>query len=116
MKEEKWSLFSICLTILSVIIGSPFMLAADATATVAVTEGGAQASPGQAGVESQVPGQATTVSGAASATGGVGGDGLVQPDIDKDIFLIGTDETVLDGIMRKAKGKSVFIVLKLTTT
>lgn len=103
LKEEKWSLFSICLTILSVIIGSPFMLAAEATATVAVTENGAQASPGQAGVESQVPGQATTVSGAASASGGVGGDNLIQPDIDNDIFLIGTDETVLDGIMRKAK-------------
>lgn len=103
IKSEKWSILSVCLTVLSVIIGSPFMLAADATATVVVTENGAQASPGQAGVNSQVPGQATTVSGVEQATGGVGGDGIIQSDIDNQIFLIGTDETVLDGIMRKAK-------------
>lgn len=78
------------------------MLAAEG-ATVAVTEDGAQAQPGHTGAETQIPGQATTVSGVGQATGGVGGDGLIQPDIDAQIFEIGTDETVLDGIMRKAK-------------
>ena len=103
-KKEKWTIFSIMLTVLSVIIGSPAMLAADAT--VPVTEDQSpKPSPGQAGVETQLPGQPTTVSGVAEATGGVGGDGLVQPDIDEQITLIGTDEFVLDGLMRRAKRK-----------
>lgn len=104
LKKEKWTIFSIMLTVLSVIIGSPAMLAADAT--VPVTENpSTKPSPGQAGVETQLPGQPTTVSGVAEATGGVGGDGLVQPDIDEQITLIGTDEFVLDGLMRRAKRK-----------
>lgn len=104
LKKEKWTIFSIMLTVLSVIIGSPAMLAADAT--VPVTEDpSSKPSPGQAGVETQLPGQPTTVSGVAEATGGVGGDGLVQPDIDEQITLIGTDEFVLDGLMRRAKRK-----------
>lgn len=78
------------------------MLAAEG-ATVAVTKGGAQAQPGHTGAETQIPGQATTVSGVEQATGGVGDDGIIQPEIDAQIFEIGTDETVLDGIMRKAK-------------
>lgn len=104
LKKEKWTIFSIMLTVLSVIIGSPAMLAADAT--VPVTEDPSpKPSPGQAGVETQLPGQPTTVSGVAEATGGVGGDGLIQPDIDEQITLIGTDEFVLDGLMRRAKRK-----------
>ena len=104
LKKEKWTIFSIMLTVLSVIIGSPAMLAADAT--VPVTEGPSpKPSPGQEGVETQLPGQPTTVSGVAEATGGVGGDGLIQPDIDEQITLIGTDEFVLDGLMRRAKRK-----------
>lgn len=104
LKKEKWTIFSIMLTVLSVIIGSPAMLAADAT--VPVTEDPSpKPSPGQAGAETQLPGQPTTVSGVAEATGGVGGDGLVQPDIDEQITLIGTDEFVLDGLMRRAKRK-----------
>lgn len=102
IKDEKWGVLSVCLTVLSVLIGSPFMLAAEG-ATVAVTEGGAQAQPGHTSAETQIPGQATTVSGVGQATGGVGGDGIIQPEIDEQIFEIGTDETVLDGIMRKAK-------------
>lgn len=104
LKKEKWTIFSIMLTVLSVIIGSPAMLAADAT--VPVTEDPSpKPSPGQAGAETQLPGQPTTVSGVAEATGGVGGDGLIQPDIDEQITLIGTDEFVLDGLMRRAKRK-----------
>ena len=104
LKKEKWTIFSIMLTVLSVIIGSPAMLAADATVPV-TKDPSPKPSPGQAGVETQLPGQPTTVSGVAEATGGVGGDGLVQPDIDEQITLIGTDEFVLDGLMRRAKRK-----------
>ena len=56
IKDEKWGVLSVCLTVLSVLIGSPFMLAAEG-ATVAVTEGGAQAQPGHTGAETQIPGQ-----------------------------------------------------------
>lgn len=85
IKDEKWGVLSVCLTVLSVLIGSPFMLAAEG-ATVAVTEGGAQAQPGHTSAETQIPGQATTVSGVGQATGGVGGDGIIQPEIDEQIL------------------------------
>ncbi len=102
LKREKSTVLSLVLTLLCVFLGGGVLMA---DATVAVVAGGSPtASPGAAGLETQVPGAATTVSNAAEA-GGDGGDGLVQPDIDDDIFLIGTDETVLDGIMRKAKRK-----------
>lgn len=98
LKSEKWTILSMFLMVLSAVLGCPYLLAADAT--VAVTEGGAEAQTGQAGLETQVGGEPTTVSAAKDA----GGD-LIQPDIDEQIFMIGTDETVLDGIMRKAKRK-----------
>ena len=98
LKSEKWTVLSLLLLVVSVIIGAPGVLAADASVTV--VDEGAQATAGQAGLETQVSGAPTTVSTAKSA----GGD-LIQPDIDEEIFLIGTDETVLDGIMRKAKRK-----------
>ena len=101
-RKNKWTILSLVLTVVSIIVASPFALCAE----VAVVEGsGPSATKGNAGLDTQVPGQPTTVSGAAAATGGVGGDGLIQPDIDDQIFEIGTDETVLDGIMRKAKRK-----------
>lgn len=98
LKSEKWTLMSLFLMVLSVVIGSPMMLAAEGG--LAVTEETPSASEGHVGLETQVGGSPTTVSTAKDA----GGD-LVQPDIDDQIFEIGTDETVLDGIMRKAKRK-----------
>lgn len=59
--------------------------------------------PGSAGVESQVPGQASTVSGLANATGGVDGGNLVQPDIDQDLFEFKSDDTPLMQLMLSAK-------------
>ena len=97
LKSEKWTILSMFLTVLSAILGTPFMMAAETI--LPVTEEGAKASEGSAGLETQVTG-ATTVSAAKDA----GGE-LIQPDIDEEIFLIGTDETILDGIMRKAKRK-----------
>lgn len=100
LKKEKYAVFSLMLTLLCVFLGGSVLMA-DATV---VASGSPSATPGSAGLETQVAGAATTVSNTAEA-GGSGGDGLIQPDIDEDIFLIGTDETVLDGIMRKAKRK-----------
>lgn len=102
IKSEKWTLVSLLLLVVTVLIGSPALLAADLTVTPTPSAG---KQGGSAGLATQIPGSPTTVSGVAAAEGGVGGDGLIQPDIDDQIFLIGTDETVLDGIMRKAKRK-----------
>lgn len=101
LKREKSAVFSVLLTLLCVFIGGGVLMAE----TTVVASGSPTASTGAAGLQTQVPGEATTVSNLAEAGGGIGGDGLVQPDIDEDIFLIGTDETVLDGIMRKSKKK-----------
>lgn len=100
--KEKWTILSIFMTLLCVFLGGGFMMA---DASVTVTSDGASAQEGAAGLQTQVPGQATTVSGARQAGGEGTEQSLVQADIDEDIFLIGTDETVLDGIMRKAKRK-----------
>ena len=102
LSREKWTLMSIVMTLLCVFLGGGFMMA---EASVTVTTGGAEASAGQAGLNTQIPGQATTVSAAREAGGEGSEESLIQADIDDDIFLIGTDETVLDGIMRKARRK-----------
>ena len=100
-KKEKWTVMSLCLTMIGILVGVPFALGAEAAATVKVSDGpAATATPGQAGLDTQVHGQGTTVSAASDA----GGD-LIQADIDEQITLIGTDETVLDGLMRRCKRK-----------
>ena len=104
LRREKWTILSIVMTLLCVFLGGGFMMA---EASVTVTTGGAEASPGQAGLSTQLPGQAVTVSAARQAGGEGTEESLIQADIDEDIFLIGTDETVLDGIMRKAKRKKL---------
>lgn len=58
---------------------------------------------GTAGLSTQVPGQATTVSGAAAATGGLGAGNFIQPDIDEELFKFNSDDTPLMNLMLKAK-------------
>lgn len=97
IRREKWALLSFMLLAVCALFAGGGVLMAD----VAVVEPGTPgATGGAAGLQTQVAGQATTVSNVSEA----GGE-LIQPDIDEDIFMIGTDETVLDGIMRKAKKK-----------
>ena len=59
--------------------------------------------PGTAGVQSQVPGAATTVSGVAGATGGVGPGNLVQTDLDQELYKFKSDDTPLMQLMLKAR-------------
>lgn len=100
--KEKWALMSILAMIVCLFTGTIGVLGAE----VAVVAGGEPTPiPGAAGLSTQVPGAAATVSNLKEAGVQAGGEDLVQADIDEDIFLIGTDETVLDGIMRKAKKK-----------
>ena len=102
LKQEKWAILSIVMTLICVFLGGGYLMA---ETPVAVTADGVQPSEGSAGLQTQLPGQATTVSNAQMAGGEGNDDSLIQPDIDEDIFLIATDEAPLDGIMRKAKRK-----------
>lgn len=64
-------------------------------------------SKGSAGLETQVSGQATTVSNAANATGGVGAGNFIEQDIDADLFAFKGDDTPLMQLMLKAKKVTV---------
>lgn len=61
---------------------------------------------GTAGLQSQVGGSPTTVSGAAAATGGVGGE-FIEVDIDEELFKFSSDDTPLMNLMLKAKKVTV---------
>lgn len=92
-KREKWTLLSLLLMVVCVLTGTAGVLSAEVSV---VASGSPDASPGQAGLNTQVLGAAATVSNAAEA----GGD-LIQPDIDPLITQIATDESVLDTIKRR---------------
>lgn len=63
------------------------------------------AKSGQILTGTQMPGEATTVTSVSDATGGIGGDNLIQPDIDEEITKIATDEAVLNTIKHRCKRK-----------
>jgi hypothetical protein len=58
---------------------------------------------GTAGIQSQVPGAAGTVSNVANATGGIAGGNLIETDIDAELFKIKGDDTPLTQLALKAK-------------
>lgn len=60
-------------------------------------------SPGTAGVSSQAPGTASTVSNLAGATGGIAPGNLVETDIDEQLFRFQSEDTALMSLMLKAK-------------
>lgn len=70
-----------------------------------VNVGGTYAAPtsGTAGVQSQVPGQATTVSQVAGSTGGIDAGHLIEPDLDAELVKFKSDDTPLMQLMLKAK-------------
>lgn len=59
--------------------------------------------PGSAGINSQVPGQSSTVSGLAGASGGIAPGNLVETDIDEQLFRFQSEDTALMSLMLKAK-------------
>lgn len=61
------------------------------------------ASAGSAGLNGQVNGTATSVSGAAGASGGVGAGQFIETDIDEELFKFQSDDTPLMQLMLKAK-------------
>lgn len=71
---------------------------------VNVSAGGAIATaPGSAGLQTQVPGQSSTVSGLADASGGIAPGNLVETDIDEQLFRFQSEDTALMSLMLKAK-------------
>ena len=77
---------------------------AETTETVVLGTGNpVPTSPGTAGVNSQAPGNATTVSNVAGATGGIAPGNLVETDIDEQIFRFQSEDTALMSLMLKAK-------------
>ena len=59
--------------------------------------------PGTAGVQSQVPGAAATVSNAAGATGGIAGGNFIEADLDAELYKFKSDDTPLMQLMLKAR-------------
>lgn len=74
---------------------------------VKLNPSGVETTSGSAGLQTQVPGQATTVTTAAEATGGVGAGNFIQPDIDEELFKFNSDDTPLMNLMLKAKAVPV---------
>lgn len=66
-----------------------------------VQSGTPQAAPGRAGLNTQLNGEATTVSNVDEASD------LIEADIDKQIIAIATDESVIDTIKRRVKRKQL---------
>ena len=63
--------------------------------------------PGSAELQTQVPGQGSTVSGLAGASGGIAPGNLVEADIDEQLFRFQSDDTPLMSLMLKAKKVNV---------
>ncbi len=70
---------------------------------IAGTGAAVATSPGSAGVQSQAPGNATTVSNVAGATGGIAPGNLIETDIDDQLFRFQSEDTSLMSLMLKAK-------------
>lgn len=70
---------------------------------VQLVKGADPATPGSAGLQTQMPGKATTVSEVANANGGINDGGLIVPDIDDELFKFQSEDTPLMSLMLKAK-------------
>lgn len=64
-------------------------------------------SAGSAGLKTQLGGQATTVDGLATATGGIGAGNLIEVDIDAELSKFESDDTPLCALMLNAKKVAV---------
>lgn len=72
--------------------------------TVTVGTGAAvPTSPGTAGIQSQAPGTATTVSSVAGATGGIAPGNFVETDMDEQLYRFQSEDTALMSLMLKSK-------------
>lgn len=81
-------------------------MAAEET-VIAASGAGVPTTAGTAGIQSQAPGTATTVSSLAGATEGIGPGNLVESDIDDQLFRFQSEDTALMSLMLKAKKVNV---------
>ena len=73
-----------------------------------VAGGGVTPTPGSVGLETQLPGQPTTVSGIAEATGGIGAGNQIETWIDDELFKFeGAENAPALQLMLKAKRRTV---------
>lgn len=76
--------------------------------TKVTTGGGVNPTAGSVGLETQLPGQATTITGEAEATGGIGAGNQIEVDIDEELFKFeGAENTPLMQLMLKARSRTV---------
>ena len=68
-----------------------------------VPGGGIEPTTGSVGLQTQVPGQSSTVSGLAEASGGIAPGNLVETDTDEQLFRFQSEDTALMSLMLKAK-------------
>lgn len=62
-----------------------------------------QVKAGTANLQTQVPGEAVTISSAAEATGGIAPGSFIETDIDDELFSFNSDDTPLMNLMLRAK-------------
>lgn len=70
---------------------------------VETSSGAITPAPGTGGLNTQVQGQAATVSTAANATGGIGAGNFIESDIDREIYEFNSDDTPLMQLMLRSK-------------
>lgn len=88
-------LIGLVLMFLDETTGATVLASVGAVTTVA--PGGPTAVAGQTGLDTQLPGSATTVSNASEASD------IIEPDVDQKITLIASDENVIDTIKRRVR-------------
>ena len=71
--------------------------------TVEVVSGNPALTPGTAGIEDHLPGQATTVTGAAAASGGLTAGNFIETAVDDQLFRFNIEDTPLMNLMLRAK-------------
>ncbi|MDE6793183.1 MAG: hypothetical protein K2J48_08885 [Muribaculaceae bacterium] len=71
--------------------------------SINIVNGAPDMHSGSAGLTTQLPGQAATVSGVAEASGGIGSENFITPSIDDELFRFNSEDTPLMNLMLKAK-------------
>ena len=79
----------------------------DSRENVNLVSGTPSVGKGSAGLETQMPGSAVTVSQAADATGGIDGSHFIGTAVDEELFRFNSEDTPLMNLMLRAKRVTV---------
>lgn len=97
LKKNPLFLLGCVVSVIALLFDSESGLCLAMAAVTTVEPGGPTASQGQAGLDTQLGGEATTVSNAKEASD------IIEPDIDEEITKIASDESIIDTIKRRVK-------------